>query len=308
LLTDCREGGCGTCKAAIQAGQYSLDDYSQDALSDAELAEGSILTCRLRPQTPCVIEFDYPMSAIRRGAAPSARPAAILEVAQCAEDVVELTLETEDGKPFNFLPGQYANLQIPGTHVVRSYSFVSQPGSSRAAFLVRRIRQGEMSGWLESSARPGAPMLVAGPFGRFFLRDHAKSLVFVAGGTGVGPIISMLDSIKAAGIAPPQVTLVFGVNTSAGLFYHERLQSLLEGFAGGRLVVSIMTPDVGWDGVSGTAVDALDNIDLDPAAHAYLCGPPIMVSRAEAALECRGVSKGAVFAETFLATSESKAA
>ena len=51
LLTDCREGGCGTCKAVIHSGQYSLDDYSQEALPDAELQQGRILTCRLRPES-----------------------------------------------------------------------------------------------------------------------------------------------------------------------------------------------------------------------------------------------------------------
>ena len=65
-----------------------------------------------------------------------------------------------------------------------------------------------------------------------------------------------------------------------------------------------MTPDAGWDGVAGTAVDALDKIAVDAAAHAYLCGPPAMVERAQAALARRGLNKRAVFAEAFLPTSE----
>ena len=106
LLTDCREGGCGTCKAAIQAGRYSLDDYSQDALPDAELAEGHILTCRLRPESPCVVEFDYPLSAIRRGDAPAARPATVVQIAWRAADVIEIdALDSQDRKPFNFRLG-----------------------------------------------------------------------------------------------------------------------------------------------------------------------------------------------------------
>jgi NAD(P)H-flavin reductase len=151
-------------------------------------------------------------------------------------------------------------------------------------------------------------MLVAGPFGRFFIRDPGKPLVFIAGGTGIGPMVSMLDALKAAGAAPPSVKLMFGVNSSAGLFHRERLDALVGSFAASQLVVSIMSPDAGWDGVTGTAVDALDQIEIDPAAHAYLCGPPVMVERAQAALEARGLDKRAVLAETFLPTSESKAA
>lgn len=308
LLTDCREGGCGTCKAAIQAGQYSLDDYSQDALPDAERDAGRILTCRLRPESPCVIEFDYPLSAIRRGAAPAARPAAIAAIARPAEDVIEVTIEARDGRPFGFLPGQYANLRIPDTDVVRSYSFVSETHRSQATFLIRLLRDGAMSQWLQRQSGPGAPMLVAGPYGRFFLRDPKRPLLFVAGGTGLGPMVSMLDSLKNVGTAPPGVTLVFGVNATANLFYRDRLEALLDGFPDSRLVLAIMAPDPGWEGVTGTAVDALESIEVDPAAHIYLCGPPIMVQRAQAALVRRGFDERAMFAESFLPTSDSGAA
>jgi benzoate/toluate 1,2-dioxygenase reductase subunit len=308
LLTDCREGGCGTCKAAIQAGRYSLDDYSQDALSDAEHAAGRILTCRLRPESSCVIEFDYPLSAIRRAAPPGSRPAAISAIARLAEDVVELTIEARDGKPFGFLPGQYANLRIPDSDVVRSYSFVSEPRRNQATFLVRLLRDGAMSQWLQRQSGPGGAILAAGPYGRFFLRDPKRPLLFIAGGTGVGPMISMLDSLKNEGTRPPNVTLVFGVNATASLFYRDRLETLLDGFPDSRLILAVMTPDPEWEGITGTAVDALERIEVDQEAHAYLCGPPIMVERAQAALEQRGLDKRTIFAESFLPTSDSKAA
>jgi ferredoxin-NADP reductase len=60
--------------------------------------------------------------------------------------------------------------------------------------------------------------------------------------------------------------------------------------------------------VTGTAVDALDSLDVAPDAHAYLCGPQIMVERAQAALELLGLARRVIFAESFLPTSESKAA
>lgn len=308
LLTDCREGGCGTCKATIQTGQFSLDDYSQEALPDAEYAAGRILTCRLRPESACVIEFDYPLSAIRRGAPPAARPATISGVTRLAEDVIELTLETQDAKPFSFLPGQYANLRIPDTDVDRSYSFVSAPRCSHATFLVRVLRGGAMSQWLQRQSGPGAPLLVCGPYGRFFLRDPNRPLLFVAGGTGLGPMISMLDALKKQGTLPPSVTLAFGVNSTASLFYRDRLETLLNGFSNSRLILAIMAPDAGWAGVTGTAVDALESIEVDPAVHAYLCGPPMMVEHTQAALNRRGLDKRAMFAESFLPTSDSKPA
>jgi ferredoxin-NADP reductase len=101
---------------------------------------------------------------------------------------------------------------------------------------------------------------------------------------------------------------VFGVNSAASLFYRDRLKSLLGAFPNSRLILAVMSPDPGWDGTTGTAVDALDKIEIDPAAHAYLCGPPVMVERAQTALEQRGLDKRAMFAESFLPASDSKAA
>jgi ferredoxin-NADP reductase/ferredoxin len=308
LLTDCREGGCGTCKGTLQSGRYSLDDYSQEALPDAELAESRVLTCRLRPESPCVVEFDYPLTAIRRGAPPAARPALIVETARLTDEVIELTLEACDGNPFNFLPGQYANLKVPDTNIVRSYSFVNEPGSTRATFLIRLLHNGAMSGWLHGQSSPGATMLVTAPFGRFFIRDSDKPLIFVAGGTGVGPVISMLDFLRTARKTPPSVKLSFGVNSSPGLFHRDRIERLMVSFPNNSLALSVIHPDAGWDGLTGTAVDALDKFDVASEAHAYLCGPPIMVERAQAALELRGLGKRAVFAESFLPTSEPKVA
>jgi ferredoxin-NADP reductase/ferredoxin len=307
LLTDCREGGCGTCKAEIQSGQYSLDDYSEEALSAEELAKGLILTCRLRPESPCIFEFDYDLAAVRPGAAALPRETAIASVEKIADDVLELTVQTKDGMRFNFLPGQYANLQVPGTEIVRSYSFVNIPGSDRATFLIRLLRGGAMSGWLQETA-PGAPLLVASPFGRFFIRDAQRPLVFVAGGTGVGPVVSMLEWLRTQVVASgTTVKLAFGVNTSPGLFYRERLERLVGNFPQSKLIISIINPDVGWDGVCGTAVDALSQLELGSEEHVYLCGPPTMVERSRAALASRVMSQRSIFAEAFLPTSYSQA-
>ena len=60
LLTDCREGACGTCKARCLSGKFFLIDYSREALSDDEARAGYVLTCQMRAQSPCVVEFDYP--------------------------------------------------------------------------------------------------------------------------------------------------------------------------------------------------------------------------------------------------------
>src|SRR3954447_2192306 len=70
-----------------------------------------------------------------------------------------------------FLPGQYANLRVPGTDQRRSYSFSSPPGADTVSFLVRDIQPGLMSTFLREKAVPGDAIELVGPAGSFYLRD-----------------------------------------------------------------------------------------------------------------------------------------
>ncbi len=66
LLTDCREGACGTCRAVCSSGRFSLEDYSDDALPAADREAGGVLLCQMRLESDCVIELGYPVSQAER--------------------------------------------------------------------------------------------------------------------------------------------------------------------------------------------------------------------------------------------------
>ena len=308
LLVDCREGGCGTCKARCTAGEFDLEDYSDTALSETERAEGFVLTCRMRVAGPCVVELDYPLSQARSGLALAPCAAVVTGVVPLTAEVVHLELAAADGRPFEFLPGQYANLAVPGAEAWRSYSFANLPGGDRAEFLVRMLQGGAMSSWVRMAA-PGATLKVGPATGRFFLRDVARCpLLFVAGGTGVAPVLSMLRSLAAAPAKPASTCVVFGVNHPAGLFREPEIEAALAALPGGRLVRAVMDPaGAAWPHAVGTAADVA--AALAPAAdtQVYLCGPPPMVERARHLLRGLGVPAAAIFAEAFVPTTAAAA-
>jgi benzoate/toluate 1,2-dioxygenase reductase subunit len=307
LLVDCREGGCGTCKALCYSGRFTLDDYSRDALTDAELDIGHVLACRMQPDGPCVVEFDYPISLAKGALGPALRPASIETITALAPDVVELTLRAQDGAAFDFLPGQYANIELPGAGVLRSYSFCNTPGETRAVFTIRKVPGGLTGAWL-ATAEIGQALRVSAPFGRFFLRDTARPLVLVGGGTGIAPLLSMLRGLAAAATKPSQIDLVFGVNDAAGLFYRAELVQALAVFPRSVLHLAAMQGGDGFAGMIGTAVDALAELALPAGAHAYLCGPPPMIDAARAVLGSNGVAEHAIFTEAFLPAVSTNAA
>src|SRR5690349_15018120 len=124
LLTDCREGACGTCKARCLSGEYLLNDYSREALPDAEASAGFVLTCQMCVRSPSVIEFDYPFS--QTTAEPAAPMTAVVQsVDRVSDTVVRLTLQSVGGG-VTFLSGQYVNLTVPDSPAIRAYSFANQ--------------------------------------------------------------------------------------------------------------------------------------------------------------------------------------
>ena len=76
LLTDCLEGACATCKGVCTRGDYRLDDYSDEALTQEEFDRREVLTCRMHATSDCVIEFPYE-SKIALKSAPATRPATV---------------------------------------------------------------------------------------------------------------------------------------------------------------------------------------------------------------------------------------
>src|SRR5690242_14786794 len=165
LLTDCREGACGTCKAKCLSGEYQLNDHSTEALPEVEASSGFVLTCQMRVRSPCVVEFDYPFSKT------SGRPAApltttIRSLARVSDTVMCVRLEAASGERLSFLPGQYANLLVPGTSVARAYSFANEPERGELAFYVRLLEGGVMGDYLLRRARPGDLVALNGPLGR----------------------------------------------------------------------------------------------------------------------------------------------
>ncbi len=82
-----------------------------------------------------------------------------------------------------------------------------------------------MSGYLTGAAKPGDTIKLAGPIGSFYLRDVARPVLMLAGGTGLAPFLAMLDKLVAAGGSAHPVHLIYGVNTDADVVELERLDA-----------------------------------------------------------------------------------
>ncbi|MBV8911520.1 MAG: 2Fe-2S iron-sulfur cluster binding domain-containing protein, partial [Acetobacteraceae bacterium] len=215
---DCRDGACGTCKCRVQSGQYEPGDYIEDALTEEEAAEGLALACQARPKTDMVVDI-FASSEVCKTKG-QIYQAQIKSVDRLSPTAISFTLEGAGA--LSFLPGQYVNVLVPGTDQRRSYSFSSPPGSDTQSFMVRDIGPGVMSTYLRDKAEPGSAIEFIGPSGSFYLREVKRPLLFLAGGTGLAPFLSMLGKLAQTGCSHP-AHLVYGVTNDSDLVGTDQL-------------------------------------------------------------------------------------
>ena len=216
LPMDCSDGVCGTCKCRAESGSYDMgEDYIEDALTEDEAAEGLVLTCQMVPSSDCVISVPVTAASCKTGQQVFAATVTRIEPQQDAAVVLEL--DAEDAPAF--LPGQYVNIAVPGSSGHRSYSFSTAPGERSLGFLIKKIPDGLMSGWL-TRARPGDRLELTGPMGSFYLRGGDGPLLFLAGGTGLAPFLSMLEVLAREG-SRRDIHLIYGVTRDLDEGSHE---------------------------------------------------------------------------------------
>ena len=205
---------------------------------------------------------------------------------------------------FSFHAGQYVRIKVPGTDQWRSYSMCSTTRDlPKMEFLVRIIPGGAMSEYLRA-AREGERLEVEGPLGAFILHPSKGLHVFIAGGTGLAPILAMIDQIRRANGPKPKMLLSFGCASDKTFFYRDEIE--LRQWWIPQLSVRLSADrieDPASGLIQGTPVDALDAEAIsDPEAAAYLCGPPPMIEGARRRLVELGVRPERIYAERFVAS------
>ncbi|MEJ7930544.1 2Fe-2S iron-sulfur cluster binding domain-containing protein [Ramlibacter sp. AN1015] len=293
LLTDCSNGQCGTCTAQLVSGVVTLDDYDRAVLPDEDRDTGTVLPCVCRVNSACAIEFPYDAAeALSEEPAPVA--GVVTAVEQVATETMRLEVQVPDALVFE--PGQYVRITPAGADFHRSYSMANVPGTDRLQFFVRMVAGGAFSEWL-ATARPGDPVELSAPHGTFFLRDEDRPRLFVAGGTGVAPFLSMLRSMAQRPQAQ-RTTLLIGARTPGHLFALDEVEALREQLPGLDLQLAV-EEDAQPGCHAGYATDLIARLQLDAATRVYLCGPPPMVEAGRHAAEAAGLRRADVLCERF---------
>lgn len=306
----CGSGECGTCKCRLLEGEVKRDRHSPDALSDEEIEQGLILACRSRPLTDVMVRWlsdSTPASMVKHDAV-------VGRIERASHDVVLLTVQLGEDQDFPFRAGQFAKLrfaQLPA----RSYSMASQPGERELVFHIRIRAEGRVSQHVAHELRPGDPVEVRGPFGEAYWQggirpaagrngqasertghERADHLLLLAGGTGMAPILSVLDAALRDGHDPHRIDVYHGVRTPSDLYAGRELQQRASRF--GLRFVPVYAE--GGPGRTGLLHDAIDEDFRDLGASLiHVAGPPPMVDAVRGVAQRRGAAPERIRADAF---------
>jgi ferredoxin-NADP reductase len=198
------------------------------------------------------------------------------------------------GQPWPYRAGQAAYLTPEGAPKRRPYSMASAPEETARhgmiEFLVQTGLDG-LSGLTPDLIRPGTPVLIEGPIGSFVFPEHPRErrFVFIAGGTGIAPLRSMLwHSLLAE--RDGHAGLIYSVRSPEELAYLDEFKQLeREKRIDFRYTVTRTTAE-GWTGRQGRIdVAFLQDFIMPGETLCFICGPPALVGELAPQLKQLGV-------------------
>ena len=222
--------------------------------------------------------------------------------------VAKVVEETPDARSFvveplagtmgaDYRPGQFLTIRVPdiGTGSARCYSLSSSPHvDSAMKFTVKRVEGGHGSNWLCDSIGVDDELEVLPPAGAFVPASLDESVVLVAGGSGVTPVIAIAKSILFAGSG--DVVLIYANRDQNSVIFAAELRELEKRFADRFSVIHVLESVQGYP--TRRALTTL----LQPLHDrtVYICGPAPLMDLTAEVCAVAGFPSGRVHSERFL--------
>ncbi len=272
---ECASGSCSSCKGRLLEGAVDHLWPNATGLSERDRRKGDrILCCQALPTGDCTVQVRLgQVEGAREEPAPAPFTATVETLERLVPGVIAFTCRPE--RPIPFLPGQYVLLQVPGGQR-RAYSMANTEAET-LAFIVKEKPGGHGSRYLFDELAQGDTVSLEGPYGRAYLRTPPeREIVCVAGGSGLAPILSVIEGALARP-ETPGVRLFFGANRAEELFMVDEMQALAA--THDRFSLTLAVRDGGAPGavtglvgdVALAAMEDLDDCDF------YMAGPPGLI-------------------------------
>lgn len=208
-----------------------------------------------------------------------------LSVSEIHEETLStktLRLVAQDGYLPPFQAGQYINLfvDVGGMRTSRPYSIASSPRQAGYYDItIRRVEDGFVSSYLLDDVGIGEAFQSTSPSGQFYYNPlfHGKELVFLAGGSGITPFMSMIREITDSGL-DREVHLIYGSRSPEDIIFNTEMAERSKQHPNIKVHTVISEPPKGYKGLAGFITadlikELVPNMDRNMF---YICGPEVM--------------------------------
>ncbi len=219
-------------------------------------------------------------------------------------EVQLVRMKAVDGTAMNFDAGMFVmiyGIDAAGKEYVgRAFSIASEPSAQEMEFFVVKEHGGHVSHFTET--KPGDRYSVVGPHGQFkFVPGVDKKVLFIAGGTGLAPFMSMIRHLKKLG-SDTDAVLLYSIKFPTEILVKDELYQLCTGL-GIKLVITVTRPQEGdgWSGETGhIGADMIKKHAPDVKERvSYVCGPLPFVNAIKDALVQLDVPKNEIKADVW---------
>jgi CDP-4-dehydro-6-deoxyglucose reductase len=291
----CLSGRCSSCRVMVDSG-LSEPTTAELGLSDKDKKGGYILSCVRTPKSNMEIQAED-LSEYGIGVAKIV-PAKISVIEVVADDILKVILRFPPNQSLNFISGQYVNI-VKGD-IKRSYSIANSPNeNSSLEFFIKKYPGGLLSNYWFNEAKINDLLRIEGPKGTFFIRNNAdcKNIVFLATGTGIAPVKSILESMADSPEKYRNATIYvfWGVKYFKDLFWNP------ENLAVDIKYFPVLSREENSLSESGHVQNVLlsKNIELKESV-VYACGSNDMIQEAKVKLTENGLPDDNFYSDAFV--------
>jgi Na+-transporting NADH:ubiquinone oxidoreductase subunit F len=294
-------GSCGLCKLKIHSGGGPLLPTEEPHLSDAETKANVRLCCQVKVREDMKIEIPEELFSIREF------EGTVEKLETLTYDIKLVRIRLDEPDEVNIVAGQYMQLECPpyklsAEAVYRAYSMATDPmDTNHVDFIIRLVPDGICTTWVFEHLKEGDKVRMNGPYGDFRIHEGDCEMVFIAGGSGMAPFLSMLADMKRTQ-NPRRTRFFFGARAIKDLFYVEKMRQYEKELPDFKFIPALSAPDPDdqWDGEMGLITDVVGRHYEDCGGkQAYLCGSPGMCDACVAVLEERGLPEDGVYFDKF---------
>lgn len=294
-------GSCGFCKCKVLQGGGPLLPTEKPFLDQSEIDDNVRLACQVKVKEDIRINIPEDIFAIHEF------KGEVTKIRDLTYDIKELTISLKEPETIEFKAGQYIQFVAPRYEksrqsVTRAYSISSAPeNKDYIQLIIRKVPDGLCTTYIHDYLNVGDPAQFTGPFGDFLIQDTQKDMLFIAGGSGKAPILSMLDHLKYIG-SKRRIVYLFGAKTEKDLYMTKKLKLFEDELDDFTYIPVLSQPDENseWQGKTGYVMPYLsDNIHEAETTEAYLCGSPGMIDAVTKELKKLHITDDNIFYDSF---------